>query len=432
MPRTPPHAAAALGFRWRLAHQPGVRIVLALVLSLGLASCAGRQPAPRPAQPPAPSTQSVPPQPAPKPTQPPTPTLAADSPLQRSGWTAISGWPGPGLDEARAAFAKSCPALARRDDSSGLTRREDWAAACAAAARPGDAQAFFEAAFVPVTVAGGHGYTTGYFELELAGSREPSAAFPYPLYRPPADLIEADLGQFADSLKGRTIRGRIEGRRLVPYYDRAAIAAGALKGRGLELAWAADPYELFMLEVQGSGRLRLPDGSTMRIGFAAQNGRDYVAIGRALRDRGAFEKGAASMENITAWLRAHPDEARGVMNLNPSYVFFRELTGDGPVGALGVALTPERSVAADPRFVPLGAPVWVATDTAEGPFARLMVAQDTGGAIKGANRFDLFFGYGPRARGLANVQANAASAVILLPRAAADRISAPGADGARP
>ena len=245
-----------------------------------------------------------------------------------------------------------------------------------------------------------------------------------PLYRRPADLIDVPLGDFAASLKGRTVRGRVQGTRLVPYATREQIAAGALVGRQLELAWAADPFEAFFLEIQGSGRLRLPDGRIIRIGYDGQNGRDYVAIGRLLIEQGRLERGKAGMKEIIAWLRANPAEAPAVLNANPSKIFFRELKGDGPIGAMGAAVTPIVSVAADPAFIPLGAPLLVET-TLTGPatpFTRLMVAQDTGGAIKGANRIDLFLGPGPEAAAIAGAQSSPARLILLIPATAAARL----------
>lgn len=352
------------------------------------------------------------------------PDVAMPPALCRISFGELRGWPGPDPAATRAAFAASCAALVRRVDASGHTLAADWGPACAAATAPGDARAFFERWFAAVEVGGGGGMATGYFEPELAGSRTATPGYPHPVYRLPPDLVEADLGLFAASLKGRRVRGRVEGARLVPYHDRAAIEAGALAGRGLELGWAADPYALFFLHIQGSGRLRLADGSIMRIGYAGQNGRDYTAIGRVLRDRGVLGPGQATMQGITAWMRANPAAGAALMRENKSYVFFRELTGAGPVGAMGIALTPEASVAVDPAFVPLGAPLWLETDTTEGPFARTLVAQDTGGAIKGANRVDIFWGAGARAAAIAGALSAPARVVLLLPRPAAERLDA--------
>ena len=341
---------------------------------------------------------------------------------------ALASLPGYAADDptlALAAFRRSCPSLQKRVDLSGLTQPGDWAAACAAAATATDARGFFASALVPVTVASGTGLNTGYYEPELAGSRTAATGYAVPLYRRPADIVEADLGQFNDMLKGRKIRGRVVGNALVPYWDRGEIDDGALAGRGLELAWAADPYEVFFLEIQGSGRLRLPDGSVMRVGFDGQNGRDYTGIGKLLRDRNALGPGQATMDGIIGWMRAQPDGGKALMRENRSKIFFRELKGDpslGPPGAMGVPLTPRVSVAADPRFVPLGAPLWLSS-RAEGPFARLMVAQDTGGAIKGPNRVDIFWGAGTDARRIAGGLSATGTVTLLLPAVSAARLS---------
>ena len=378
---------------------------LLVLLPLFAAACAPRAITPVP-------QVAVPPPPAPKPLR------AADLPIAATR-IAMTG----NADAALAAFRKSCPALRKRDDRSGLTQPGDWDATCAAAATATDAADFFRSQFTAITIDAGKGFATGYYEPEIAGSRVAVPGYPAPLYRRPPDLIEADLGRFAADLKGRKLRGRVEGKMLVPYPDRAAIMAGALANRGLELAWAADPFEAFFLEIQGSGRLRLPDGSIMRIGYDSQNGRDYVAIGRVLVDRGELPKGGASMDSILAWLRANPARAPALLAANPSAVFFREITGDGPIGAMGVAVTPAISVAADPAFIPLGAPLFVET-TLPGnqPLTALMVAQDTGGAIKGANRIDLFRGAGAAARAEAGAQSAAARVLLLLPRGAAARL----------
>lgn len=402
-----------------------MRSLIALASLLVLAACAGRaeRPATLPpaAPPPAPPPQA--PVPAPAPTAPPAATRAIDAvvaaPLPPIG-------PLPGAQAALAAFRTSCPGLSRREDLSGLTLREEWQTVCAAAATvaPGGETRFFNDQMVAVLVTGGSGFATGYFEPEIAASRTRQPGYTVPLYRRPPDLIDVPLGDFAASLKGRTIRGRLEGNRLVPYAPRADIDA-ALAGKGLELAFAADRFEAFFLEIQGSGRLRLPDGSVMRIGYDGQNGRDYVAIGRLLIEQGKLERGKAGMAEILAWLRSHPDEAPAILNANPSKIFFRELRGDGPIGAMGVAVTPRVSVAADPAFLPLGAPLLVETTlTRTGQrLVQMMVAQDTGGAIKGANRIDLFLGAGAEAAADAGAQSSPAQIMLLIPRAAAQRLN---------
>jgi membrane-bound lytic murein transglycosylase A len=203
------------------------------------------------------------------------------------------------------------------------------------------------------------------------------------------------------------------------YYTRAEIEDGVLANKGLELAWAKDPVDLFFLEIQGSGRIRFPDGSVMRVGYAGQNGRDYVAIGRLLRERGILPPGGANMESIKAWIRANPDQGRELMRENLSYIFFKELTGAGPLGALNVPVTPRGTVAADPNYVPLGAPVFLKMDRREAD--GLWVAQDTGGAIKGPNRFDTFWGAGPEAVAIAGGMSASGEALILVPKGVAAR-----------
>jgi membrane-bound lytic murein transglycosylase A len=324
-----------------------------------------------------------------------------------------------------AAFRISCPSLLKREDVSGLAHARDWEPACAAAEGWPDARAaeFFAAQFETVEVAEGVAFATGYFEPRISGSRTRAPGFQIPVFRVPPDLIEVDLGLFAENLKGRRIRGRVDGSKFVPYHDRAAIQDGALAGRGLEIAWAADPVDLFFLEIQGSGQLLLPDGSVMRIGYAGQNGRDYVAVGKLLKDRGLIT-GSVTMHAIADWLRAHPAEGKAIMRENKSNIFFSELTGPGPLGALGRPVTPRGTVAADPKFVPLGAPVVLAVDRPEAN--GLWIAQDTGGAIKGANRFDTFWGAGDEAARTAGGMAAHGKAWLLLPKGTLDRLGKAG------
>jgi membrane-bound lytic murein transglycosylase A len=322
---------------------------------------------------------------------------------------------------ALTAFRVSCPALLRRTDKSGLTRAEDWAPACAAAATASDPLAFFSTQFETAKVGTGQAFATGYYEPEIQGSRSRDAAHQVPVYAKPDDLVEVDLGTFTDTLKGRLIRGRVSGLSFIPYYDRGEIDDGAIAGRVPVIAWAADPIEFFFLQIQGSGRLRLADGSVMRIGYAGQNGRDYVGIGALMRDRGLVGPGQLSMQGIMAWLRANPEQGRAIMRENKSFVFFREITGAGPIGALGVPVTANVSVAADPAFVPLGAPIWLDLDRAEAD--GLWVAHDTGGAIKGANRVDTFWGAGDEARRIAGGMSGRGTALILVPRGTLARLA---------
>ena len=316
-------------------------------------------------------------------------------------------------------FKTSCPGLVRRNDNSGLTQGSDWIPACDAVKTwTGDATSFFAAHMDAVQVGNGKAFATGYYEPEIAGCRTPQAACTVPIYKRPADLIDVDLGQFSDDLKGKSIRGKVTGTKLVQYDDRAAIDNGALAGRGLEVAYAADPIEFFFLQIQGSGRLKLPDGGVMRIGYESQNGRAYTGIGRLMKDRGLITDG--SMQGIVAYLQANPDEGRKIMQENKSYVFFRELTGAGPLGAMGYPVVGEASIAVDVKYIPLGAPVWLSLDRAE-PNG-IWIAQDTGGAIKGANRVDTFWGAGDRARAIAGGMAARGAALIFLPKAAVARL----------
>jgi membrane-bound lytic murein transglycosylase A len=393
---------------------------LALASLLLLAACAGKPAAPPVIAAPPPASQPPAPPASPTPTAPAT--RAADARLLGATLPDL-----PDAAAALAAFRRSCPGLVRREDLSGLTQPQDWQAACAAAANVavGAENDFFLSQFRGLRINEGGGFATGYYEPELAASLVQQPGYAVPLYKRPADLIDVPLGDFAASLKGRTVRGRVQGNRLVPYATREQISGGALVGKQLELAWAADPYEAFFLEIQGSGRLRLPDGRIVRIGYDGQNGRDYVAIGRLLIEQGRLERGKAGMKDIIAWLRANPAEAPAILNANPSKIFFREMKGDGPVGAMGVAVTPYVSVAADPAFIPLGAPLLVET-TLSGPatpFQRLMVAQDTGGAIKGANRIDLFLGPGAEAAAIAGAQSSPATITLLIPAAAMARLA---------
>ena len=325
--------------------------------------------------------------------------------------------------DALKAFALSCPSLIRREDASGLTRPDDWKQACSAAAswNPADAKNFFASYMETLQVADGTAFATGYFEPQIRGSRTKRPGYDVPVYAKPSDVIEVDLGLFSDELKGKRVRGRVENGKLVQYADRAAIEDGALAGRGLEIGYAADPIEFFFLQIQGSGRLLLPDGGVMRIGYDGQNGREYVGIGRVLRDRDALAPGQASMQGIVQWIRDNPAEGRELMRMNKSFIFFRELTGAGPLGSMGYAVAPRTTVAIDPKFIPMGAPVLLSMEheVANG----IWVAQDTGGAIKGANRFDTFWGAGDEARTIAGGMSSNGRALVFVPKGTFARLS---------
>lgn len=351
----------------------------------------------------------------------------------------LAGWRKDRLVEALPALLNSCAALARLPGDAPLGpagtggRAADWRATCAAAAKlPATDEAamrrFLEAELVPF-MAGDNsrdeGIFTGYYEAELRGARHRGGRSLTPLLKRPPDLVMVDLGRFRPAWRGERIAGRVVAGRLEPYETRAAIEAGALDRYHLELLWVDDPVDAFFLQIQGSGRVRLADGSIVRIGYDGQNGAPYVPIGRLLVERGALEADAVSMQSIRAWLEAHPQEGRAVMAENPSYVFFREVAGDGPVGAEGVVLTPGRSLAVDRDFIPLGVPVWLDAEDAgdgDGPIRRLLVAQDTGGAIRGPVRGDVFWGYGPAAAARAGRMKARGRYFLLLPRRVAARL----------
>lgn len=357
------------------------------------------------------------------PAPPPAPHLA----LTRISFTDLPGWRDGDQAAALVAFLRSCAAFAKLPDDAKLGIAGvagDWRKPCAAAAAlhdPGTeaARQFFERAFTPFAMLD-NGKTdalvTGYYEPELAGARHKSARFSVPILARPPDLISVSLGAFRPSWRGERIAGRAADGKLIPYWTRAEIEAGALDRFHLALFYAADPIELFFLQIQGSGRVRLPDGSTVEIGYHGENGRPYVALGRLLIERGAMSLDQVSMQSIEAWLRAHPADAKNLMDENQSYVFFRVLHGDAPLGAEGVALTPQHSVAVDPRFVPLGVPLWLNVAQGAAVTRRLAMAQDTGAAIKGPLRVDLFCGAGAAAAAQAGPLRATGRLFLLLPQ----------------
>ncbi|NIJ08206.1 membrane-bound lytic murein transglycosylase A [Sphingomonas vulcanisoli] len=301
-----------------------------------------------------------------------------------------------------------------------MTRQSDWVPICTDAATRLDVDGpdFFARWFEAAVVGDGASFATGYYEPEILGSRDPTDGYDTPIYRRPPDLVTTT------SASGGKQWGRMQGGQIQPYDDRAAIDAGSLAGQGLELAWAKDPIEFFFLQIQGSGRLLLPDGTVMRIGYDGQNGQRYDAVGRIMRDRGLLGPGQLSMQGVMAGLRAQPDGGRALMEEDKSYVFFKEVVGPGPLGALGVQVVGHVSVAADPKFIPLGAPLFLTMDKADA--SGLWVAQDTGGAIKGPNRFDTFWGAGQSARTIAGGMFAHGCALILLPKGTVARLNSGG------
>lgn len=342
---------------------------------------------------------------------------------ERASWTQLPGWSTDEVQEAWPAFLASCQVL---------RSRPAWEGPCAAAqgvaADSAAVHEYFERTFAPYKLLKvpnrervDTGLITGYYEPLLVGSRTPTAQFNVPLYSPPPDLLTVDLASVYPQLKGLRLRGRLEGNRVVPYYSRAELgSAAALKGR--EIVWVEDALDAFLLEVQGSGRVQLSDGTVIRLQYADQNGQPYRAIGRYLVEHGELTVAEASVPGIRAWLARNPQRLTELLDANPSVVFFKEVEvtdpSQGPQGSQGVALTAGRSIAVDPAYVPLGTPVFLATTwpTSELPLQRLVIAQDTGGAISGAPRADLFWGTGSSAGELAGKTRQTGSLWLLWPR----------------
>lgn len=365
----------------------------------------------------------------------PPASVTTPATLTPIGFDALPGWSADNAWSAVPALLRSCGGLADLPAGQPLGGAGDalrlagtsaqWTGLCSAAEqlRPADdagARAFFERWFQPyaITVNGSSdALFTGYYEPEVQGSRRRGGAYQTPILALPTDLVQA-----SNPAGGKTV-GRSSDGQIVPYYDRAQIVGGALDNRRLELFWLADPIDAFVLQIQGSGRIRLPNGAIARVGYAGQNGQTYVPIGRRLIERGEMTADQVSMQSIRAWLVAHPDQAAALMNENPAYVFFRELPGlptnEGAPGSFGVPLTPGRSLAVDRSLLPLGAPVFIETTDPlnASSIQRLTMAQDTGGAIKGALRGDVYFGWGAEAEDRAGKMRQHGRIWLLLPRA---------------
>ena len=371
------------------------------------------------------------------------PTLA----FKRSSFSALEGWGEGAFLAAHGAYLRSCRSLAVRLPSSPLGGDKaygtvaDWQEACrAAGAQPvktdGEARAFFESGFGVVQALNGDeekGLFTGYYEPELNGSRQRGGRFMTPLHQRPADLVEVDLGQFRPHLKGERVAGRVEGGRLVPFAARREIVSQAAGSAATPLVFVDDAVGAFFLHIQGSGRIKLDTGESIRAAYDGQNGHAYTAIGRVLVDRGEIQREALSMQSIRAWLVANPEKADALMSENASYVFFKEVPlGDpsvGANGAQGVPLTPEASLAVDLRFHALGVPMWVDgrspaenADADDVELRRLFIAQDTGGAIRGPIRGDVYWGAGARAESIAGRMAHKGRLHVLLPKALVSKL----------
>ncbi|PKO87842.1 MAG: murein transglycosylase [Betaproteobacteria bacterium HGW-Betaproteobacteria-12] len=355
----------------------------------------------------------------------PTTPAAFSRTLQPAEWSDLPGWSDDDVAAAWPAFLLSCRGMAGRPYGG------EWKRVCdlAREADGKDARAFFQANLRPhlVIAADGSssGMVTGYYEPLLRGSRQRAKGIAQPVLGVPDDLLTIDLSAVFPELKDKRLRGRIEGKRVVPYWTRAEIASRGEALPARTLLYVDDAVELFFLQVQGSGRVRLTDGSTVRLNYADQNGHSYQSIGRLLVARGELKLEEASMQGIQAWARANPARLDELLNANPSYVFFREMpdSKDGPIGALGVPLLAERTIAVDPRSVPLGAPVFLATTRPNSgqPLNRLVMAQDTGGAIKGAVRADFFWGFGKAAGEQAGRMKQSGKMWVLLPAEAAPK-----------
>src|SRR5471032_2888218 len=391
-----------------------------IVIAFSLAACTTTPLPPQQPALPVPPVQPAPPVTAPVPT--PTPPVKAGPPqLVPSTYAALPGWDKDDVRAAWPAFMSSCGVL---------VKKADWKEACTIARSVNGAderavRGFFEAFLVPNQViapdGASDGLITGYYEPLLHGARKKGGVYQTPLYKVPDDLITVDLASVYPELKGMRLRGRLVGKKVVPYSTRAEIDSADAPGK--ELLWVDDAVEAFFLQVQGSGRVELTDTrETVRVAYADQNGHPYKSIGRYLVDKGELTFEQASAQGIKAWIAAHPEREQELFNANPSYVFFKEERLPeprvGPKGALGVALTPQRSVAIDASQLPLGAPLFLATTqpNSDIPMQRLVMAQDTGGAIRGAIRVDYFFGFGAEASENAGRMKQRGSVWVLLPK----------------
>lgn len=368
--------------------------------------------------------------------------------LVKTSYASLPGWGRDNVADALTALQASCVAIKQRPATKQMQMNNvggtaaSWTQACnaldgayeTALRDPNAGRQFVETWFEPykiTTSQGDNGLFTGYYEASLRGSLTPQGPYKYPLYQRPPDLVTAELGTFRPSLQGERIAGRVVNGALLPYSDRAAIDKGALANKNLEILWVDNPYDAFFMQIQGSGRVILPDTRVIRLGYDGQNGYSYTAIGGELIKRGELTKDNVNMQSIRQWLMTHPSEAPALLATNKSYVFFKVLEQEQPMGASGVALTPERSLAVDPRFIPYGAPVWVSTTNplqAQQPLQRLMIAQDTGGAIRGPVRGDVFWGYGQAAEQAAGYMKARGEAWLLLPKNSdtATSVSVPG------
>jgi len=355
--------------------------------------------------------------------------------LQRARFADLPNWGNDDFQGFDQAFMRSCSRIAKKNPSTSMKALSQagkfgsWQTICqkfsnlrATKATPSTMRAFFETHFQPYAVFANNdpeGLFTGYYEATLKGSRTKTARYNIPLHTRPDDLVMVQLGDFRDGLKGQRIAGRVVGGNLKPYETREDIVNGQWPHNDEVLVWVDDAVDAFFVQIQGSGIVEMENGATMRIGYAGQNGHVYYAIGRELIKRGQLTTENVSLQSIRAWLAANPNKADEIMNTNQSYVFFTEIKGAGPIGGEGVALTAKRSLAIDHSLLPYGIPLWVdiaAPHTGEQPLQRLMMAQDTGGAIRGPVRGDVFWGYGDQAEHTAGLMKSKGRYWVLLPK----------------
>ena len=354
--------------------------------------------------------------------------------LKKVDYVNLVGWNEDLHGETISALRKSCEILVRKNPDETLGPNaiggyvRDWMQPCLAVKKVDEqdhieAKAFFELWFVPFLVSSKGretGLFTGYYEPTLDGSYTHDHEFSIPLYAKPANLISINLGEFNADLVGERIAGHIVDGKLKPFATRGEIEAGALEGRGLELLWVNDPIDAFFLHIQGSGRVVLRDGQSIRVGYDGQNGHSYKSIGMELVRRGVLMRKDVTMQSIRNWLEANPEQHSDIFKTNESFIFFREQMGEGPIGAQNVALTPQRSLAVDLRHMPLGVPIWIDIEVprlneGDTEWRRLMVTQDTGGAIRGVVRGDVFWGAGAAAADIAGRMKHSGRYYLLLP-----------------
>ncbi|HEY0905939.1 MAG TPA: MltA domain-containing protein [Methylophilus sp.] len=355
-----------------------------------------------------------------QPPAPPAPPAQAYALLRPVEWDAVPGLQQENWLASWAAWLQGCE---------GLRQKPEWRMVCVQALQvdASDAGAIasywrqnFNVYATTQASAEPQGLITGYYQPVLKGARTKTARYAVPLYKAPSDLITVNLANLFPELKYKRVRGRLQGQTLVPYLTRAEIEQSPSPLAGSELAWVENPVEAFFLQVQGSGVIMLENGERLPVGYADQNGHPYQSIGRLLVERGEMTASEASMQSIKNWVAQHPAQLRGLLDANPSYVFFKPLPVGlpGPLGALGVPLTAARSIAIDPLYIPLGAPVYLAATypNSAQPLQQLMMAQDTGGAIKGGVRADVYWGEGEAAGKLAGAMRQQGRLWVWLPK----------------